>query len=344
MSQFLSVTQTIDTWFASHQRVLPWRIHRSAYRVWISELMLQQTQVSRVVLFFEHWMEKFPSLADVAHASEAEVFKAWEGLGYYSRARAIIKTAHIIMDKYSGVFPNTVNELLTLPGIGPYTAGAICSFAFHKRTCAIDTNVRRFVCRLLRQDDVQDEDVEKLLSRKQPWHTMEALIEFGALVCTKRPSCGSCPLASMCPSAGNIVDVKKKKIVRQKLRRYVAVFVCKGKYLVCLQQEGLMKGLYQFPFALAQEGCLHTDIDLQRDFSYTGSILSMKPMSMTSHSFTTVHCTLLPWYIEVPTPFTIPGGTWLIYDELNKLAFSSGHKKILHELGNVLNRIETLSN
>jgi A/G-specific adenine glycosylase len=195
-------------WFAANHRDLPWRRTRDPYRILVSEVMLQQTQVDRVIPYFERWLEQFPTVEALANAPTADVITAWSGLGYNRRAVYLQKTARAVVDEHGGVFPCTREELLDLPGVGPYTAGAITAFAFEQDVAFLDTNIRRVVHRLGFGSDVPARQAtereilvaaERLVPEGAGWIWNQALIEFGALQCTqRRPACVICPLQRVC--------------------------------------------------------------------------------------------------------------------------------------------------
>jgi A/G-specific adenine glycosylase len=195
-------------WFAAHRRNLPWRRTRDPYRVLVSEVMLQQTQVDRVIPYYEAWLERFPTVAELAAAPTAEVIRLWAGLGYNRRAVNLQRTARYVVDELGGEFPRDVKALQALPGVGPYSAGAIACFAFEQDVAFLDTNMRRVVHRLCFGVDVpgptaSDRELitaaERLVPAGDGWRWNQALIEFGALHCTaRRPACVICPLQAEC--------------------------------------------------------------------------------------------------------------------------------------------------
>ncbi|MDQ3656152.1 MAG: A/G-specific adenine glycosylase [Chloroflexota bacterium] len=196
------------TWFSAHQRDLPWRRTRDPYRILVAEIMLQQTQVDRVIPYYEAWLERFPTVADIAAAPPAEVIKLWAGLGYNRRAINLQRAAQFITDNLDGAFPTEIRALLALPGIGPYTAGAIACFAFEQDVAFLDTNMRRTLHRLFFGVDVplrtaSERELLAIAAQLVPpghgWRWNQALIEFGALQCTaRRPACVVCPLQADC--------------------------------------------------------------------------------------------------------------------------------------------------
>ena len=209
-AEYSSFRRKLIRWYQEHARDLPWRRTHDAYRVWISEIMLQQTTVAAVVPYFERFMEQFPTVFELATANETSVLRLWEGLGYYSRARNIHKAAKIVAESYQGVFPRNLDELNSLPGIGRYTAGAIASFAFDQRAPIVEANTLRLYCRLLGYDDdprskdgqaVLWEFAEAILPTTSPGRINQALMELGASNCSPRdPKCESCPVQQHCQS------------------------------------------------------------------------------------------------------------------------------------------------
>jgi len=197
-------------WFADNARDLPWRRTLDPYHVWLSEIMLQQTQVDRAVGYFERFLERFPDIASLDAAGEDEVLKLWEGLGYYSRARNLRKAARLVMERHGGAFPRAIQDIRALPGVGPYTAGAIASVAYNEPLPAVDANVLRVFARLLDLDEPVDlpavkrcieAAVVELLDPLDARGFNQALMELGALVCAPRsPRCPACP-RSVLPGA-----------------------------------------------------------------------------------------------------------------------------------------------
>jgi len=198
----------LKSWYVKRARTLPWRETGDAYPIWISEIMLQQTTVTAVVPHFERFLARFPTIHALAAAEQDEVLRHWEGLGYYSRARNIHKTARLLVSGSDGQFPQTVDELVSLPGIGRYTAGAILSFAFEIPAPIVEANTLRLFSRLLGYENDPRSSrgqktlwafAEHLLPRKNPGQYNQSLMELGALVCTpNEPDCGNCPVSTHC--------------------------------------------------------------------------------------------------------------------------------------------------
>jgi A/G-specific adenine glycosylase len=323
-------------WFSEVRRPFPWREVVSPYRVLVSEIMLQQTQAIRVIPFFSRWMELFPTPHSLAFASEETVIKAWEGLGYYSRARALHKAAQIIVAKHEGEVPNNEKALLSLPGIGPYTAGAIRAFAFHERTAAVDANVFRVMTRLMAPlpRASMPVAVKQLLPQERPWHTMEALIELGALVCKPTPSCSACPLANQCHAfASNTQEERPGKRCVQKtaLWRDVAIFLSQGNALVTHRTgKQVMNGLYEFPYFDTCPRRRSSSAFIQFLQPLIPSRISfIASLPSTSHSFTRFRATLYPTLISCEKTFAWHHSQWEPIKNLRKFPFSSGHRRIL---------------
>jgi A/G-specific adenine glycosylase len=232
--ELASFRKSLLEWFRQYQRALPWRKSKDPYRVWLSEIMLQQTRVAAVIPYYERFLERFPGLHSLANAPEEEVLRLWSGLGYYGRARNLEKAARRIVAEYDGVFPKTKEKILTLPGIGDYTASAIASIAFDEKCAVLDGNVARVLSRLgavrgnLRDakkwQDLQDR-ASKLLDLNSPGDWNQAMMELGAIVCTPRaPQCLLCPVAQHCqgrkqgvaeslPESGNKPDLVEVPLV-----------------------------------------------------------------------------------------------------------------------------------
>ena len=255
--------EPVVAWYRKHRRDLPWREHPDAYRVWVSEIMLQQTRVEAVKPYYERFLEAFPDVAALAEAEEDKLLKMWEGLGYYNRVRNMQKAAQQVMTEHNGRFPQSYDEILKLSGIGHYTAGAISSFAYGIAKPAVDGNVLRVVSRLL----VSDADIMKASTRAQMERLIEevipidaaadfnqGLIEIGAIVCVPNgePKCEICPVAHLCKAkAQNIqmeLPVKTKAKARRIEKRTVLIF--RDNETVAIRKrpvKGLLAGLYELP-------------------------------------------------------------------------------------------------
>jgi A/G-specific adenine glycosylase len=211
-------------WYREHQRELPWRETRDPYLVWISEIMLQQTQVATVLPYYARFITRFPSVVELAEADEAEVLRYWEGLGYYRRARQLHAAAKKVVHDHDCSFPDDFASVLALPGVGRYTAGAICSFAFDQATPIVEANTQRLYARLMKLGESLEsksaqtalwEFAARIVERGEAREINQAVMELGALVCVPKPKCDTCPLSSLCPTfqAGlqSSIPAQKKK-------------------------------------------------------------------------------------------------------------------------------------
>lgn len=317
--------RNIKSWFLSHARKLPWREERSAYRVWVSEMMLQQTQVSVVIPYFERWMREFPTIEALAQAPLEKVLKLWEGLGYYSRARSLHEGAKMICAEFGGELPQSKEALLKIRGIGPYTQGAIRSFAFQQKAAAVDGNVVRVLSRYFmesRPKEIETRAVE-VLPDEEPWVVAEGLIELGATVCKKRPDCSACPIKEGCLAYRHQrVEEFPKKIARPKttiLHRTVAVMRCGELFAIQKSRE-----LYEFPF-VEEKG------DVVALFKREGIVLTHRQLlPEQEHSFTRYRAFLYPHLVESHT--RDPRYRWERLERLKQLPFSAGHKRVLATL------------
>lgn len=337
----------LKTWFLAQSRDLPWRGNPSPYAVWVSEVMLQQTQVAVVTPYFERWMQIFPTIQDLANADLDVVIKEWEGLGYYSRARNLHQGARYVMENHAGILPNTEEELQKIKGLGPYTIGAILSFAFHHRKAAVDGNVIRVISRYNCFTDEITKSAslkhihmlaQDMLPEKEPWIISEALIELGATICNRKPKCFECPLRTNCKafSAGNAEQLpfKAAKTVITQLYRAVAVIFCQDYVLIKRGGKGkIMSDLHEFPYfdlptalidykLLAQR--LHDELHLSADWQ--------KEFNQVKHSFTRYRAELYPHCFSIQEKQDVEGYDWIQEKHLQNLAFSSGHKRILAQL------------
>ncbi len=249
-------------WYRENQRDLPWRKTREPYRIWISEIMLQQTRVEAVKGYYARFLAALPSIADLAACDDDTLHKLWEGLGYYSRVRNLKKAAVTIMERHGGVFPASYEEVLALPGIGEYTAGAICSIAYNMRTPAVDGNVLRVCARLLDDPSPIDlpatkKSVTTALAAVYPEEAgtfTQALMELGATICgpNRKPDCEHCPCRRFCLAhirgTAETLPVKAPKKEKRREERTVFILRCDGRYALEKRPgKGLLAGLWQFP-------------------------------------------------------------------------------------------------
>jgi len=271
--QGLSLSARLLTWYTAEQRDLPWRKTVDPYAIWVSEVMLQQTQVKTVIPYYERFLKRFPSVEKLGTASLEDVLTMWSGLGYYSRARRMWEGANYLIQKLGGKMPRDYDELLKIPGIGDYTAGAIASIAFGQRVAAIDGNVKRVVSRLLAWSEPVEtvrsyrhfkDHLMAWQSAQKPGDFNQALMELGAMVCSPtKPDCKGCPLAEVCNGylQGDFLryPVKKLKAQRQDVTRLTFV-LRKGNrvYIQKRPSKGLLADLWEFPGVELSLGDIHS--------------------------------------------------------------------------------------
>jgi A/G-specific adenine glycosylase len=239
-------------WYDRHARDLPWRETRDPYRVWLSEIMLQQTRVAAVVEHYQEFLRRFPTVEKLATARESSVLAAWSGLGYYRRARMLHAAAKVIVREHGGKFPLTTEGLRELPGVGRYTSAAIASIAFDEPIAVVDGNVERVLQRMLGKPLVGEElwdAANQLLDAQRPGDFNQAMMELGAIVCTPRtPACLTCPVVGLCATRGELPGSAKK--ARQKKREIHYALICRDSEVYLVQRArnaSLMAGMWEFP-------------------------------------------------------------------------------------------------
>ena len=335
-----SFTRSVIDWYDSGHRALPWRETRDPYRIWISEIMLQQTRAETVVSYYERFLARYPTAEALASADEQELLKIWEGLGYYSRARSLHRAAGEIVEKYGGELPADVERLRALPGIGDYTAGAIASIAFGIPAAAVDGNVERVLCRY---DAVQEETgmpavrrkiaarAQELVPADRPGAFANAMMELGATVCTPRnPACLLCPVRESCRGlalgiAAELPRKAKKKPQRVENRAVLLVF-SEGRVLVVQRKEKLLGGLYVFPDVRLGDApadpatlCAHMDA-LGLETAYDGAL------GHARHVFTHIIWEMEIFALEARRCVPVEGGIWVTAQELEALPLPTAVK------------------
>ena len=327
---YAKLPEAILQWYDENHRILPWRRDKEPYHIWLSEIMLQQTRVETVKGYYTRFLAALPAIADLAYADDDLLHKLWEGLGYYSRVRNLKKAANVIMEQHHGIFPRDYDRVLALPGIGAYTAGAICSIAFNQPTPAVDGNVLRVIARLENNDTPIDlparkKEVTQNLAAHYPQRAgdfTQALMELGATLCGPnwKPRCAECPCQSFCRAYGagtaEKLPVKLPKKEKRIEEKTVFILRCNGRYALEKRPDsGLLAGLWQFPNV---PGMLETADALQ-----WAADMGLKPRDILrqverSHIFTHIRWDMQGVYLEVVER----GGefTWLSAAEINDTA------------------------
>lgn len=344
MKKKAEFTGALLAWFHEHKRDLPWRRSSDPYAIWLSEMMLQQTQVKTALPYYDRFLARFPDVQSLANASLQEVLKCWEGLGYYSRARHLHSTAREVRARYGGRFPETREALIRLPGIGPYTASAVASIAFHEATPVVDGNVWRVFSRILADESKVEQGKKKIfeflksiIPANDPGSFNQAIMELGSLVCTpKNPNCTSCPVRNFC------LAFKRNKVAqfprisgKKKLphRNWIAL-VIRRKNKVLLRQRpmsGIWGGLWEFP-TFPVKTVKHLP-DQVKDFAGTlalQEIFEPKKMEPIPHTFSHFKLTLHPFHLELKQNSTLKGN-WIILGR-NPYPMPKPHLKLLEQL------------
>lgn len=339
-------------WYATHQRDLPWRRSRDPYRIWVSEVMLQQTRVETVIPYYERWFAQFPTLRSLAEAPEEQVLKAWEGLGYYSRARNLHAAVKEVAAAYDGEVPDDPGAVAGLKGVGPYTAGAILSIAYNRSVPAVDGNVMRVLSRLfLVRDDIMQPATrqameglaKELIPDGQANAFNQALMELGAMVCTPTsPKCLLCPVAEFCrgreEGAVHELPVKAKAKPPRPVEMVAAVIEHGGRCLIARRPaDGLLGGLWEFPggerpVGLTWEQAVHRTIHER-----FGMELELEArLTSVKHVFTHLIWDLQAFTARPATGAALPAESetvrWVAPQDLRQFAFPVAHQKILEAL------------
>ncbi|MCF4100448.1 A/G-specific adenine glycosylase [Gillisia sp. M10.2A] len=279
--------KTLIKWYLNCKRELPWRETSEPYRIWLSEIMLQQTRIDQGLPYYSAFTEAYPSVFDLANASQEEVLKLWQGLGYYSRARNLHETAQNVAYNLNGIFPESYKELLKLKGVGDYTASAIASICYNEPVAVVDGNVYRVLARYFDIDTPinSSEGIKifkqlamEVMDREDPATYNQAIMEFGALQCKpQQPLCGSCPLAASCLALKNNkiselpVKLKKGKIKKRYFNYLVFISLENNTLIEQRSGKGIWEGLYQFPLVETEAPVTQQELINKAEFkSYTG--------------------------------------------------------------------------
>jgi len=330
MDRLTYLPQLLLPWYRENRRSLPWREDKEPYHIWLSEIMLQQTRVEAVKGYYARFLEQLHTIEALAACDNEVLHKLWEGLGYYSRVRNLKKAAQVVIEKHGGVFPKTYEEVIALPGIGEYTAGAICSIAYDLPTPAVDGNVLRVVSRLLEDPTPIDLPAYKTAVRqalmevypKDAGDFTQALMELGATVCgpNRSPDCENCPCKCLCGGAIHCTaeqfPVRLPKKAKKVEEKTVFILSCDGRYALEKRPgKGLLAGLWQFPNT---EGKLETQQALnllEEKGLHPRHILRQVDRS---HIFTHIRWDMRGVYAEVATP--IGDYIWMTADEIRTSA------------------------
>ena len=331
----------IAAWYGAWGRDLPWRRTKSPYAIWISEIMLQQTQVETVKPYYERFMNVFPTVAALAGAAMDDIYKLWEGLGYYRRATHLKEAAEAITNERNGIFPDTYDEIIKLKGVGSYTASAISSIAFGERKGVIDGNTLRIISRIFdRQDNIARDTTKKLyqtimdvlITFTDPSDFNQGMMDLGATICTpKKPSCEKCPVRSFCMAYKNgtthLLPVNIKNKNKTDIYLITAILKYKDKYFLVKNKEGLLTGLY----GLAQyevESPMAFEDQFYESFGTSVRLLEYEKEFRHIFSHRVWHMSVYYGEIQGADHPLIKEGLYT-WEELLKLPIPTAHKKII---------------
>ena len=345
MEPRLFFTRLMD-WFSQSRRFDPWSVHSNSYAVWISEIMLQQTTVSVVQPYFEAWMARFPALSDVAKANEEEVLRMWEGLGYYSRARHIRKTAKLLHSRQARDLPRSYDELCKLPGIGDNTARAILSLAYGEKMPVLDANVRKIFMRLFlwkewskKNEKETDRLIREGMSEYSPREVNEALMQLGQLVCVRKNArCHLCPVISFCEAfrlekQSHYPPPRAQKISLKKTMLFIPAF--QGRIWLEKREKGIGKGMWSFRSLPEDKG---TEI---LNAVQENPCIMLIPLSRRIHTYTRYRDELIPYLLSGEETYLLrsmgePVLTPLSMEEAELLPFLAPYRKIIEEIKTLL--------
>ncbi len=338
------------SWYSLNKRDLPWRRTKDAYRIWVSEIMLQQTTVNTVIPYYERWLKAFPTVHELGKAPLAKVLKLWQGLGYYNRARNMHQAARRIIDEHQGRLPQDPVRIRSLPGFGPYTTGSVLSIAYDLPMTIIDANVRRVAMRLMAlegpADTGQDAGIEvfllKVLPKKKVGDFNQALMELGALICRpKEPICLSCPVQKYCKAyrlgRQEIIPKPRVKIIKD-IHAVIAVIEKNGKYFIQQRpSRGLLADLWEFPGGKIEAGEAKTKAlarELKEELGV--GLLACKHLFDVKHFYTQFRVNLSVFACSIDGALkTGARHRWVILKDFAKYPMPSGTAKIVQNLHNL---------
>jgi len=339
-------------WFETELRDLPWRDTKDPYKIWISEIMLQQTQVKKVIPYYLKFIESFPDINSLAQAELSQVLKIWEGLGYYARARNLHKAARQLKNNFNGVFPADFDSIKKLPGIGQYTAAAIMSIAYQQQHAVVDGNVSRVICRIFKINEqpksgvgkqIIQQRAQKLLATDNPGDYNQAIMELGALVCTPRsPKCEICPVEEFCQAqkSGQQLDYPAKAPKKQRPHNIIAAGIIHkdDKILIARRpEEGLLGGLWEFPGGKLEDGETLEQAVKREVLEELGIQVKVNGLyAKINHQYTHFTITLFAYNCEYlsgkPQTIGCTDWRWVTLNEIDEYAFPRANRKILDQL------------
>lgn len=343
----MTLAKLLLNWYDANRRDLPWRKDKNPYHIWVSEVMLQQTRVEAVRPYYERWLERFPTMRDLAEASEEEVLQYWQGLGYYSRARALQQGVREVISAYGGEIPADPEAIRTLSGIGDYTAGAILSIAYNQHEPAVDGNVLRVFSRLFCVSyDITQLYTKRLITTlalqelpvERPGDFNQAVMDLGAAICTPRkPRCGACPLSNCCAAfqEGRQLElpVRKKAAQPELVELAAAVMEQNGQYLLRKRpSRGILANMWEFPAleVVDSQGEPQQLTEFLQQLGQTG-LVDKEPVIRLLHTFSHRKWQVTFYRVTavaISSPPKESRAAWIASSEWSKLSFAGPHRKV----------------
>ena len=331
-------------WYDGNKRDLPWRLTSDPYKIWISEVMLQQTQVSTAIPYYNNWIKHFPTIFSVANSQIEPLLKMWEGLGYYSRCRNFHKAAKIVVNKYNGIIPNNYNRIITLPGVGNYVASAILSIAFNNQLPALDTNLKRVISRILGIKTLTKRNNNRILKYAQdlvqcdrPGDINQALMDIGSQICTtKKALCSRCPNQSYCKVNESGKQLQYPELISKRTiptKKMVAAFITlNGNFIINQRPDsGMLGGLWEFPTFEYDNSIADSEVRMIFNKNIGNDINIEFKIGSVKHSYS-------HFKIEVDLylcskkykNIILKNAKWINPNEFEQHTFSKVHHKLFH--------------
>ena len=341
-------------WYQDHKRQMPWRGEADPYKIWISEIMLQQTRVDQATPYFQNFISQFPSVYDLAKADQQEVLKAWEGLGYYSRARNLHAASKMVVEEFDGKVPETYDEIIKLKGVGPYTAAAITSIAFNKPNAVVDGNVIRVLTRYFGiEDDTRStktrrkvqEFASELIDPEHPGDFNQAMMELGSEICTpSNPDCQNCPIQTGCVATkmAKTDTIPYKSPAKKKPHHIIGVGIIEreedDKILIALRpNDAMLGGLWEFPGGKKEDGeKIQQTVERELKEELGVEVKAYKELMSLKHTYSHFSITMHAWFCKLisgdPKPKESQEVRWVSREELGKFPFPKANKVLTEKL------------
>jgi len=341
-------------WYQDHKRQMPWRGEADPYKIWISEIMLQQTRVDQATPYFQNFISLFPTVYDLAEAEQQEVLKAWEGLGYYSRARNLHAASKMVVKEFNGKVPESYDEIIKLKGIGPYTAAAVTSIAFNKPNAVVDGNVIRVLTRYYGiEDDTRStktrrkvqEFANELIDEENPGDFNQAMMELGSEICTpSNPDCQHCPVQSGCVATkmAKTEVIPYKSPAKKKPHHIIGVGIIErerdDKILIALRpNDAMLGGMWEFPGGKQKDGeSIQKTIERELEEELGVEVKAYKELMNLKHAYSHFSITMHAWFCTLisgePKPKESQEVRWVSRDQLQEFPFPKANKVLTERL------------